>query len=128
MESWSLQGGFARFMLINGRAHKEIAMTRAFRAFLLSFAALGGCMACGAMAAETSAIVDTAYVADAIKRSAIVWDTRSAAAYKQGHIPGAVNIDDIGVVLRDENTEDYIALEDIERLLGAAGIDPAKEI
>jgi thiosulfate/3-mercaptopyruvate sulfurtransferase len=80
------------------------------------------------MAAETSAIVDMPYVAEAIKRNAIVWDTRSAAAYKQGHIPGAVNIDDIGVVLRDENTEDYIAQEDIERLLGAAGIDPSREV
>ena len=73
-------------------------------------------------------IVDTAYVADAAKRNAIVWDTRGAAAYKQGHIPGAINIDDIGVVLRDENTEDYIAQEDLERILGAAGIDPAREI
>jgi thiosulfate/3-mercaptopyruvate sulfurtransferase len=85
-------------------------------------------MASAAMAAETSAIVDTAYVADAIKRNAIIWDTRSAAAYKQGHVPGAVNIDDIGVVLRDENTEDYVALEDIEKLLGAAGIDPSREV
>jgi thiosulfate/3-mercaptopyruvate sulfurtransferase len=85
-------------------------------------------MASAAMAAEVSAVVDTHYVAEAIKRNAIVWDTRSAAAYKQGHIPGAVNIDDIGVVLRDENTEDYLALEDIERLLGAAGIDPSREV
>ena len=45
-----------------------------------------------------------------------------------GHIPGAVNIDDIGVVLRDENSEDYLALEEIAKLLGAGGIDPAKEI
>jgi thiosulfate/3-mercaptopyruvate sulfurtransferase len=103
-------------------------MTFAFRAFLLSCALLVGFVASAATAAETSAIVDTPFVADAIKRNTIVWDTRSAAAYKQGHIPGAVNIDDIGVVLRDENTEDYIALEDIERLLGAAGIDPSREV
>ena len=102
-------------------------MIRALRAFFSS-ALLVGCMASAATAAETSAIVDTPYVAGAIKRNAIVWDTRSAAAYKQGHIPGAVNVDDIGVVLRDENTEDYIALEDIERLLGAAGIDPSREV
>ena len=81
-----------------------------------------------AMAADASAIVDTGYVSDAIKRHAIIWDTRSAAEYKQGHIPGAVNIDDIGKVLRDENSEDYIALREMERLLGAAGIDPSKEI
>jgi thiosulfate/3-mercaptopyruvate sulfurtransferase len=85
-------------------------------------------MATAAMAAEKSAIVDTPYVAEAIKRDAIVWDTRSAAAYKQGHIPGAVNIDEVAAALRDENTEDYIALEEIERLLGAAGIDPSREV
>ncbi|MES2069767.1 MAG: sulfurtransferase [Pseudomonadota bacterium] len=81
-----------------------------------------------ANAAGRSAIADTAQVAEAMQRHAIIWDTRSAADYKLGHIPDAVNIDDIGVVLRDENTEDYIALEKIEKLLGAAGIDPSKEI
>ncbi|HTD06591.1 sulfurtransferase [Undibacterium sp.] len=79
-------------------------------------------------ASEHSAIVDTGQVVEAMQRHAIIWDTRSAADYKLGHIPDAVNIDDIGVVLRDENTEDYIALEKIERLLSAAGIDPSKEI
>ena len=103
-------------------------MTRASRASLFSCAVFVGCMASAAVAAETSAIVDTTYLAEAIKRNAVVWDTRSDTAYKQGHIPGAVNIGDIGAVLRDENTEDYIALEDIERLLGGAGIDPSREI
>ena len=104
-------------------------MSYAFRAFLLSCCALlVGFIASAAMAAESSAIVDTAYVAEAIKRNAIVWDTRSGTLYKQGHIPGAVNVDDVGVVLRDENTEDYIALEEIEKLLGAAGIDPSREV
>ena len=78
--------------------------------------------------ASTSAIVDTAYVVDAQKRNAIVWDTRSAAMYKQGHIPGAVNVGDIGHELRDEHREDYIALARIEKILGDAGIDPSKEI
>lgn len=84
--------------------------------------------ATAAAAAQTSTIVDTGYVVEAMKRNAILWDVRSAAAYKQGHIPGAVNIDDAGHVLRDENTEDYIALEKIAKLLGEAGIDPSKEI
>lgn len=97
----------------------------AFNLIVVSAALLAMPMA---IAAESSAIVDTAYVVEAIKRHAIIWDTRSAADYNKGHIPGAVNIDDIGVVLRDENTEDYIALEKIEKLLGAAGIDPSKEI
>lgn len=100
-------------------------MSQIFRTLLLTLAA---CTALIAGAAGSSVIVDTGYVADALKRNAIVWDTRAASAYKQGHIPGAVNIDDIGNVLRDENTEDYIALEDLERILGAAGIDPSREI
>ena len=78
--------------------------------------------------AATSTIVDTTYVIDAQKRNAIIWDTRSAALYKQGHIPGAVNIGDIGSELRDEQREDYIALGRIEKILGDAGIDPSKEI
>src|SRR5437762_1244213 len=36
-----------------------------------------------AAAQATSAIVDTAWVAEAMKRNAILWDARSAAAYKQ---------------------------------------------
>ena len=89
--------------------------------------ALAAALVCSTVFAE-SAIVDTAYVADAMKRGAILWDTRAPAAYKQGHIPGAVNIGDVGNVLREENTEDYIAYEEIEKLLGEAGIDPKREI
>ena len=78
--------------------------------------------------AAPSAIVDTAYVIEAQKRGAILWDTRAASMYKMGHIPGAVNIGDIGSELRDEHREDYIALAKIEKILGDAGIDPSKEI
>ena len=81
-----------------------------------------------ASAAEDSAIVDTDYVVRAMARGAVIWDTRSAAAYREEHLPGAVNIDEVGAVLRDENTEDYIEQEKIEKLLGGAGIDPQKEI
>lgn len=73
-------------------------------------------------------IVDTAGVQAAIQRGAIVWDVRSADDYNRGHIPGAVNIGDIGKVLRKDSDEDYIPLADMERRLGEAGIDPAKEI
>ena len=75
-----------------------------------------------------SAIVDTSYVAEAITRNAIIWDTRSAAGYNEGHIPGAINIGDVGAVLRDENTEDYIPLDRLEKVLGSGGIDPSREI
>ena len=102
-------------------------IVRGFGAIIVS-AAAALIPALPTMAADTSAIVDTAYVADAVKRNAILWDARSAKEYKQGHIPGAVNIDEIGAALRDENTEDYLAIAKIEKLLGDAGIDPAKEI
>ena len=75
-----------------------------------------------------SVILDTPQVVQAIGRDAIVWDVRPAAAYRQGHIPGAVNIGDVGKVLRDENSEDYLPQATIESLLGNAGIDPAREV
>ena len=106
----------------------NISRNAYFLAWSFLTASLAMLGAPAAAAAQASTIVDTGYVVEAMKRNAILWDTRSAAAYKQGHIPGAVNIDDIGHVLRDENTEDYIALEKIEKLLGEAGIDPSREI
>jgi thiosulfate/3-mercaptopyruvate sulfurtransferase len=75
-----------------------------------------------------SGIVDAGFVAEAVKRGAIVWDVRDAAAYRRGHIPGAVNIDDPIRVLRNANTEELIELSQIEKILGDAGIDPAREI
>lgn len=74
------------------------------------------------------AIVDTAFVAEAARRGAIIWDVRSAEQYKKGHIPGAVNIGDAGQVLRNANTEDFIPVGQIEKILGSAGIDPAREV
>lgn len=87
-------------------------------------------LAASATLAQASApsIVDTAHVQEAVKHGAIIWDVRSAEDYKKGHIPGAVNIGDAGKVLRDDNSEDYIEQEKIEKLLGNAGIDPSREI
>lgn len=79
-------------------------------------------------AASESVIVDTAYVAAAAQRGALIWDTRATAAYKQGHIPGAVNLDEVSNSLRDENSEDYLPLPQLEKKLGAAGIDPSREV
>jgi thiosulfate/3-mercaptopyruvate sulfurtransferase len=78
--------------------------------------------------AATPVIVDGAYVAQALKRDAILWDVRDSVAYAKGHIPGAINIGDVGRVLRDEHTEALIATERIEKLLGAAGLDLSREI
>src|SRR5262249_29346979 len=79
-------------------------------------------------AAAASAIVDAQYVADAIARNAIVWDVRSVDAYAKGHIAGAISIGDAAKVLRDDNTEDFIATDRIEKILGGAGLDPKREI
>jgi thiosulfate/3-mercaptopyruvate sulfurtransferase len=81
-----------------------------------------------AAVAASPTIVDGDYVAEAVARNAGVWDVRPAAAYAKGHIAGAVSIGDAAKVLRDENTEDFIATDRIEKILGAAGLDPHREI
>ena len=73
-------------------------------------------------------IVDTAFVIEAQKRGAIIWDVRSAAEFQKGHIPGAFNIGAAAQALRDPNTEDFKPVAEIEKTLGAAGLDPSKEI
>jgi len=77
--------------------------------------------------AQTS-IVDVEYVKAAVARGVLLWDARNAEAYAAGHIPGAVNIGDPTITLRDKNTEDYLPIGQIEKALGAVGIDPAREI
>jgi thiosulfate/3-mercaptopyruvate sulfurtransferase len=79
-------------------------------------------------ATASTIIVDGQYVAEAIARNAIVWDVRAADAYAKGHIAGAISIGDAPRVLRDENTEDFIATERIEKILGGVGLDPNREI
>ena len=84
---------------------------------------------CGQVtAAGSTIVVDRQYVSEAIVRNAIVWDVRAADAYAKGHIAGAISIGDAARVLRDENTEDFIATERIEKILGGAGLDPNREI
>ena len=85
------------------------------------------CRICG-VGAASSVIVDGAYVVEALKRNVIVWDVRPADAYAKGHIPGAISIGDATKVLRDDNTEDFIAIDRIEKILGAVGFDPSREI
>jgi thiosulfate/3-mercaptopyruvate sulfurtransferase len=78
--------------------------------------------------AASPTIVDGSYVSEALARNAIVWDVRAPEAYAKGHISGAINIGDAAKVLRDENTEDFIATDRIEQILGAAGLDPSREV
>jgi thiosulfate/3-mercaptopyruvate sulfurtransferase len=74
------------------------------------------------------AIVDVEYVRQAAARGALLWDVRDATAFAKGHIPGAVNVGDPSIVLRDGLTEDYLPIAAIEKVLGAAGIDPTRDI
>lgn len=85
-------------------------------------------LAIAALGDAAALVVDTAFVAEAMQRGAILWDARVQEEYRKGHIPGAVNIGDPLRVLRSENSEDFIPLELIEDILGSAGIDPAKEV
>jgi len=82
----------------------------------------------GAYAADTPIIVDTGFVEQAAARGVLIWDVRSQEDYRRGHVAGAVNIDEIALVLREPNTEDYIPVAKIEQILGEAGIDPTREI
>lgn len=92
-------------------------------------ALLACCLLLAGLAARAAGpIVDAAWVAEAAKRGAIVWDVRDTTSYMRGHIPGAVNIDAAGMVLRNMNTEDFLPTPQVERILGEGGIDPAREI
>lgn len=90
--------------------------------------ALLGAISSGANAAGQPVVVDTAFVEQAASRGALIWDVRSREDYKRGHIPGAVNIDEISLTLREPGTEDYIPVAKLEQVLGEAGIDPAREM
>jgi thiosulfate/3-mercaptopyruvate sulfurtransferase len=93
---------------------------------LAAVAILGAALSVHAQSGKL--IVDQAYVRAALARGVIVWDVRPEAEYGQGHIPGAVNLGDAGSVLRNVNTEDFLPVPELEKLLGQAGIDPAKEV
>ena len=98
------------------------------KTLLVSLLATLGFSAAAAQGSGVGAIVDGTAVAEALRRNALVWDVRPADAFAKGHIPGAVNIGDAPAVLREPNTEDFIATPQIEKWLGSAGLDPAREI
>ena len=76
---------------------------------------------------QAQVIVDSVQAQEAIKRGAQIWDVRDARDYAKGHLPGALTIGDAASVLRNPNSEDFIATAQIAALLGAAGIDPQRE-
>lgn len=89
---------------------------------------LGTLFAHAAHAAGDGLIVDTAGTEAALARGAIVWDVRGEEDYRKGHVPGAVNMDDVLMQLRESRSEDYLPVPQLAKLLGDAGIDPAQEI
>ena len=68
-------------------------------------------------------IVDTAYVEAAARAGALVWDARDEAEYAKGHVPGAVNIGNVGDVFRDANREDPPSAAAAAKIFGGAGMD-----
>ena len=91
---------------------------------LFAFTALGSA---ASTPAQTHTIVDATQAQEALKRGAQVWDGRDARDYAGGHLPGAISIGDAPKVLRDDNSEDFIAIQRIEKILGDAGLDPLRE-
>ena len=85
-------------------------------------------IATGVFAQDAAVIVQTDQVQQALARGAIIWDVRDEKSYLDGHIPGAINIGDAGAVLRDPNKEDYIPVEQIEKIFNAAGLDVNQEV
>ncbi len=91
-------------------------VTRAGAAFAL-------CLALALPAGAQSLIVDTAYVEKARAGGAILWDARAPDEYAEGHIPGAVNIGNVGSVFRDMNREDPPPAAVAAKIFGDAGMD-----
>ncbi|MBA4176320.1 MAG: hypothetical protein C0505_07135 [Leptothrix sp. (in: Bacteria)] len=86
--------------------------------------AAGALLALGLQTAfAQNLIVDTAAVEAAIKRGAVVWDSRDADDYAAGHIAGAVNFGAAGDLFRDANREDPPSAAVAALLFGNAGID-----
>ncbi len=98
------------------------------RPLLLAAALLAQATLAAAQTAGAAQIVDTAFVKAAIARGALLWDARDESAFLRGHIPGAVNLGSATDELRDPNTEDYLPLPQLEKILGEAGLDPGREV
>ena len=77
--------------------------------------------------AGAQVILGTAQVQAALQRQVQVWDVRGDKEFAKGHLPGALTVGDAAAVLRDANAEDFLAVGEIAKILGAAGIDPARE-
>lgn len=86
------------------------------------------CTSSLAVAQKNDTIIQTAQMQQALARGAIIWDVRDEKSYLEGHIPGAINIGEVGNTLRDPNKEDYIATEKIQAFFNRAGLDVNRDI
>jgi len=97
-----------------------------FIKYLLSTSLLAiSALAC---AQKNDVIIQTEQMQQALARGAIIWDVRDEKSYLEGHIPGAINIGDVGNVLRDPNKEDYIATDKIQAIFNGAGLNVNRDI
>src|SRR4051812_32987039 len=93
-------------------------MWNAARVFLI------GTACCIALAGRAdNLVIGTADVEKALKAGALLWDARDEKDYADGHIPGAVNIGNVGDVFRDANREDPPSAAAAARIFGAAGMN-----
>lgn len=83
----------------------------------------GWVVACYALSSHAGLVLDTSEVEQAVARGAVLWDARSPSDYKQGHLPGAINIGAVGDVFRDPNREDPPSAAVASQLFGQAGLD-----
>ena len=97
-----------------------------FIKYLLSISLLA--MSALACAQKNDVIIQTEQMQQALARGAIIWDVRDEKSYLEGHIPGAINIGDVGNVLRDPNKEDYIATDKIQAIFNGAGLNANRDI
>lgn len=91
-------------------------------------AAIAAFVAAAPLAALGSPFASLDEVDEARARGAIVWDVRAAEDFRKGHIPGAVNVGDPTKVLRGTHREVFLPTWKIEAILGAAGIEPSREV
>ena len=92
--------------------------------YLVILVAIVVCLCGQALAAGSDLIVDTAFVKDKTgKHGWVLVDMRDADAYKQGHIPGAVNLPGwVSKAFADDTKRQTESLAKMEQTLGEMGI------
>jgi len=97
---------------------------KSMKKYLVILVAIVVCLCGQALAAGSDLIVDTAFVKDKTgKHGWVLVDMRDADAYKQGHIPGAVNLPAwVSKAFADDTKRQTESLAKMEQTLGEMGI------